>query len=86
MIPFQHISGFGSGQHLGHLVQAKVNPTLLANAVNAGQEFLGDQRAIVGIPAGEGNYRKRRSWALRRFRQNNSVALAGGIEHFRHNG
>jgi hypothetical protein len=53
VLPFPHALGLRPRQHLDDLVDAEVEPALPADAVNAGKEFLGRQRAVVSVAWGK---------------------------------
>src|SRR3954467_7935378 len=47
--PLAHVFSVRPGQHLGDLIDAKINSTLLANTIDTGKELLGRQSAVIGL-------------------------------------
>src|SRR5689334_8288755 len=49
VIPFSHVIGILTGEHIGDLIHAKIEAALLSNPINTGQELLGRKGAVVSF-------------------------------------
>src|SRR5215831_7027436 len=53
MFPLAHLIGVGARQHLGDLIDAEINPALLAQTVHTRKKFLGFERAVIRFARSE---------------------------------